>query len=211
MTNSDAVRSIERLRPMMSTERTDVFDDPRWSYSLQRDGYSVLAAVGRSGVRLQGRQGADLTPRYAEVVQSLSALPSGEHVLDGQICVLDPSGRSNFQCLSERARARQWSPGQSLVTLVVTDALLLCGVDVREWPFKERRALLHRLLVNQGPDLPRPLRFNHGFDGMGTWMMRQAWALSTRGIYARDLAAAYECDRASDGFLFMATRDLPQD
>lgn len=40
-----------------------------------------------------------------------ATLPGGPHILDGEVCVLDDLGRSDFNRLQDRAGHRRWVEG----------------------------------------------------------------------------------------------------
>jgi bifunctional non-homologous end joining protein LigD len=67
-------------------------------------------------VRLATRKGADCTRWFPEIVQGLAQLPGGPHILDGEVCVLDELGRSDFNRLQDRARRRCFYPECDAVT-----------------------------------------------------------------------------------------------
>lgn len=69
---------------------------PGWIWEIKFDGWRLIATLDRGSVRLTTRNGADYTARFPEVVAGLSGLEGGPHVLDGELCVLDEIGRSDF-------------------------------------------------------------------------------------------------------------------
>ena len=85
------------------------FDSPSWIFEIKYDGYRVLATTSKDA-RLTTRRGANATAWFAEVVESLKTLPSG-YLIDGEVAVLDDLGRSDFEQLQTRARARRWREG----------------------------------------------------------------------------------------------------
>ena len=94
-------------------ETSHPFDSPDWAFELKYDGYRVLASTG-PGARLKTRAALNATGWVAEVARSLEQLP-GECVVDGEVAVLDDLGRSDFELLRDRARARGWREGLPLV------------------------------------------------------------------------------------------------
>lgn len=73
-------------------------------------------------------------------------MPGGPHIIDGEACVLDEIGRSNFELLQMRARRRRWYPGCEPVTLCAFDLLFVDGRNVMALPLVERKAMLQQLL-----------------------------------------------------------------
>ena len=76
-------------------------------------------------------------------------LTSGSHVLDGEICVLDDQGRSDFMRLQERASRRGWREGADPVVFCAFDLLMLDGTDCRNWPLVDRKKALGALLAGK--------------------------------------------------------------
>jgi bifunctional non-homologous end joining protein LigD len=87
------------------------FDEPGWIYELKFDGYRLVAGVERGEVSLATRGGQDATGWFPEVAGGLATIGGGPHVIDGEICVLDDLGRSNFDRLRARASRRRWYEG----------------------------------------------------------------------------------------------------
>jgi bifunctional non-homologous end joining protein LigD len=61
--------------------------------------------------------------------------------------VLDEIGRSDFECLQQRARRRRWYAGCSPVTLCAFDLLYLDDRSVMPLALVERKAMLQQLLA----------------------------------------------------------------
>jgi bifunctional non-homologous end joining protein LigD len=139
---------------MLLHERQFDLGEPGWLYEIKYDGYRVLAAFGK-GVKteLRTRHGADATAWFPEVVKSLSAVPGGPYITDGEVCVLDEYGRSDFEALQERARRRRWYAGARPVTYCIFDLLLDRGADITAQPLAKRKAALERLLKIPLPNL----------------------------------------------------------
>jgi bifunctional non-homologous end joining protein LigD len=141
--------------PMRATEGGRPFTDPAWIYEVKYDGYRCLAGVNlRNGassqtgpVELRTKSGVDCTAWFPEVAALLSELPGGPHIIDGEACVLDEIGRSDFERLQTRARRRRWVPGADPVTLCAFDLLHLNGRNVMALPLLERKAMLRQLLA----------------------------------------------------------------
>ncbi len=122
------------------------FTDPAWIYEIKFDGYRTLAGFGAcAAMQLRTKRGADCTRWYPEAAELLATLPGGPHVIDGEACVLDEIGRSDFERLQEVARRR--CKGCDQVTLCAFDILVHNGRDVMGLPLVERKALLKRLMA----------------------------------------------------------------
>jgi bifunctional non-homologous end joining protein LigD len=133
---------------MLATEGGKPFTDPDWVFEIKYDGYRCLArAGGGQPVELRTKSGVDCTRWFPEVAMLLEKLPGGPHVIDGEACVLDDIGRSDFECLQQRARRRRWYAGCDPVTFCAFDLLYLDGRSVMARPLLERKAMQQQLLA----------------------------------------------------------------
>ncbi|MGI5950356.1 MAG: ATP-dependent DNA ligase [Brooklawnia sp.] len=142
MTNPPApdVPDLPVIEPMLATAGTaaDV-QGKGWIFEVKWDGYRAVASVGAGRASYRSRGGIDLTPAYPELAE-LGGLVSGNAVLDGEIVVLDSSGRPSFELLQNHAR----TPGRA--HYMVFDLLHRDGQSLLRQPYSERRRQLHELL-----------------------------------------------------------------
>jgi bifunctional non-homologous end joining protein LigD len=116
---------------------------------------------GDGECRLRTRNGADATRWFPEVAKSLTALTRGPYVTDGEVCVFDDIGRSDFNRLQARARRRRWFEGCEPVGYAVFDLLVDHGINITALPLVRRKALLAELL-DPPPDNILPVGHFHG-------------------------------------------------
>lgn len=67
--------------------------------------------------------------------------------MDGEMCVLDDRGRSDFHRFQERAARRSWYRGCDPVVLCIFDLLVEAGRSLMRLPLEERKARLERLFT----------------------------------------------------------------
>src|SRR5690606_4019507 len=84
------------LKPMLAVAGDLPAEDGTWSYEMKWDGVRVMAAVSPEGVRLTGRSGADMTVAYPELAGLADAVGTARPLLDGEVVVLGPDGRTDF-------------------------------------------------------------------------------------------------------------------
>lgn len=135
--------------PMRATPGGRPFSSDEWVYEIKFDGYRVMARAGGGPAQLLTKNGTDCTGWFPEVAALLGELPGGPHIIDGEACVLDEVGRSDFERLQARARRRRWAPGADPVTLCAFDLLWLDGRNVMGLPLAERKRMLAGLLAPQ--------------------------------------------------------------
>lgn len=125
------VPQLCRLQDSLPTQRGWVYE-PKW------DGFRCLLFKQGARVRLQSRNGKDLSGSFPEIVRAAARLT--DCVLDGElIAILD--GRQDFDSLLARLAG---SRGEE-VSMVLFDALAWDGTDLRDLSFAARRQALESL------------------------------------------------------------------
>lgn len=189
-----SVVSLDQLRPMLLSERrTAPADETGWLAELKHDGYRVLAGFGDGQCVLRTKNGAECTSWFPEVSRALAVLNSGATITDGEICVLDDLGRTDFDALQSRARRRRFRDGDPVVTYCIFDLLMERGRTIMDLPLHERKARLARLLAAQHishtlyvqhisqDDVQRPV----------AWLYAQALALQQEGVVGKRADSLY--------------------
>ena len=184
---------VESLSPMLLDERKvapavqDVY-----VAEVKYDGYRVLAQFGDGACVLRTRNGADCTKWFPEVAIPLAEAHQGRMVVDGEMCIFDGAGRSDFDALHDRARRRRFSDGDVAVTFCVFDALVFDGRDVMSLPLVRRKGLLEDLLA---PGLLNVLYARHISSGDVenplTWLYARALELQLEGIVGKRADSIY--------------------
>ena len=181
--------TLENFPPMLSTERPLDLDEPGWLYEIKFDGYRVTSLFGGGKCRLRTRNGADCTKWFPEVSRSLAAVKGGPYVTDGEVCVLDELGRSDFDRLQDRARRRRWYAGADPVVYCVFDLLAEGEVIRISEPLLKRKARLQQVLGAR--PLPAVLVVGH-FEDSGRQIFEQAvHQLKLEGLVAKRADSPY--------------------
>jgi ATP-dependent DNA ligase len=186
--------SLDALSLMERSRGAQPFSHAAWSFELPTPGYRMLAEFGTGRSRLVSSHHVDVTRWFPEVSQALGSLQVPRTVVDGDICVLDASGRSDLRLLHLRALRPGWRPGTSAVVLCVSDLLVCEGRDVRTLPWWERRLMLRTLPLEDQP----LLRLQRALRSEGEWMYRQALALGRSALHAWRREAPYQAGRCAD-------------
>ena len=162
-----------------------------WLYELKYDGYRILAYLEGSGVRLVSRNGHDYTKRFHDVAASLLDLAAGRAmVLDGEMAVTDPSGKTDFQALQSFLK----NPRAQNLTYIVFDLLALDGVDLRERPLIDRKETLESLMR----DAPKNLHYSKHVVGRGKESFAAACEAGMEGIVGKKADSRYSGTRNGD-------------
>jgi bifunctional non-homologous end joining protein LigD len=178
---------------MLLDERLLDLEEPGWIYEIKFDGYRVLAEFGE-GVKteLRTRHGADATKWFPEVVKSLASIKGGPFITDGEACVLDDLGRSDFEKLQDRARRRRWFPGAGSVTYAVFDLLIDQGEDITQLPLVERKARLAELLKGPPPSVLYVNHFDNEAHDINTIVRDAVVPFELEGLVAKRKESVYQ-------------------
>lgn len=189
-----AAPTLAELQPMLLCERKTIPREPGWHYEIKYDGYRMLATTGEAP-RLKSKNGADATTWFPELIRVLAELSPG-HILDGEVCVLDDLGRSDFERLHTRARRKGWYRGADAVAYCVFDMLVCKGRDLRGQPLERRKAALRKLI---GPPAPG-LLFVHSVED-GAWLYGHALTLGLEGVVGKRAGSVYRSGERSTDWL----------
>jgi bifunctional non-homologous end joining protein LigD len=74
-----------------------------WLHEQKFDGYRIVAVKTGAAVQLLSRRFKDWTAEFPAVAAAVAKLKLANVILDGEVCVLLPDGRTSFQGLQNRA------------------------------------------------------------------------------------------------------------
>jgi bifunctional non-homologous end joining protein LigD len=175
---------------LLSESAVSPLGQPGWIYEVKYDGWRLVVGAAGGKVHIRTRGGADYTRVFPEIVEGVSALPGGPHILDGEGVVLDEQGRSSFDRFQDRALPRRApKAGADPVLFMVFDLLMLDGRALIEQPVEQRKEQLQQLLAGSAgalryvPHAP----WNHGHE-----LYQQAKALNLEGLVAKRLGSTYK-------------------
>ncbi|MER6116682.1 non-homologous end-joining DNA ligase [Streptomyces sp. NPDC001743] len=139
------------IAPMMAVPGPLPVPDSDWAFETKWDGVRcVLSTTGDGSVRLTSRNGNDITVTYPELQALGGELRGRGVVLDGELVVLDASGRSDFGRLQSRmgvvnARRAGRLALDCPVHLMIFDVMYVDGLLLLDAPYGERRETLSAL------------------------------------------------------------------
>lgn len=177
---------IDTLKPMLLTEVKQPFDRADIGWEIKFDGWRLLSQTGELGVALRTRNGADCIKWFPEVAKTIARLKGKGWVFDGEVCILDELGRSDFNALDARAKKRRFDPAAPVVYCVF-DCLVAAGKSILAKPLIERKKQLDRLR-----ELDGVLVVDH-LEEFGTTLFREAvLPLKLEGMVGKRLDSHYQ-------------------
>jgi bifunctional non-homologous end joining protein LigD len=148
MDQARRVTSVVGLKPMLlDTRKYAPFNDAAWVFELKNDGWRMLAEFGAGRVDMRTRGGHDCAAWFPEIAEALSRYEGGPFIVDGEVCVMDDIGRSDFDRLQARAGRRCYYPECDPVVYAMFDLLVDGGQKIMGRPLIERKARLKKLFT----------------------------------------------------------------
>lgn len=162
-----------------------------WLFELKYDGYRIVAFIEGNRVRLVTRNNNNYTNKFSSIASSLLDWAAGRSmVLDGEMVVADPSGRTDFQALQNYVRNKQ---NQNL-TYIIFDLLALDGKDLRQEKLIARKNILKDLMQTA----PGNLHYSQHVKGNGKECINVACKLGMEGIIGKRADSIYSGTRNGD-------------
>jgi bifunctional non-homologous end joining protein LigD len=164
------------------------FDHLDFLYEVKHDGFRALASVDARQCQLVSRNRYHFKawPQLSDEIAG--ALRCASAVLDGEVCCLEPDGRTNFARLMFR-RDRPY--------FYAFDVLAIDGEDLTMLPLLERKRRLRSIVPR------RHSRLLHvdAIAERGTDLFQLACRRDLEGVVAKWAHGSYQCDGRSTSWL----------
>jgi bifunctional non-homologous end joining protein LigD len=181
------------VKPMLATLTDSPFDDPNWIYEIKWDGYRAIGAWSGTEAQLYSRNGQDFSQKYPPIYEALRNIEKPV-VIDGEIVVLDETGRSRFELLQNYG-----NQGGDLAYYVF-DVLWLDGHDLTGLPLTQRKAILRNILP---PKVP--IRYSDHIQGRGRAFFKSAQKQKLEGIMGKSDTSLYRAGIRTEQWLKIKT------
>jgi bifunctional non-homologous end joining protein LigD len=166
-------------------------DGDNWIHEIKFDGYRMLCRIADGKARFISRNGKDWTKKFSSLSAAAAKLPISNGLLDGEVVVLEPDGKTSFQALQNAFQAAKPAP----FWFYVFDLLFLNGRDIKKAPLEDRKALLQRILPN---DASFAIRYSDHVTGNGPEFFAEVSRLGLEGIISKRLGRPYVGGRGPD-------------
>ena len=150
-----------------------------WLHEIKLDGYRIGALIRGGRVSLLSRNGRDWTGAFPEIAAACRELGVRDAVLDGEVVMLLPDGRSSFQALQNA-----FTDGASRRGLVyfVFDLLHLDGQPLLQMALEDRKSRLRELV---GARQTGRIRYTNHVEGRGDRFFGEACRHGLEGIVSK--------------------------
>src|SRR5262245_58518510 len=130
--------AVPEYRPQLALLVKEAPDGDEWLHEAKYDGYRIGARVAGDAVELVSRRDNDWTSAFPGVVRAVRELGLESALIDGEVAIVEPSGKTSFQRLQNAFETGV----ASNATYFVFDLLWLDGEDLSKLPLEERKLRL---------------------------------------------------------------------
>jgi bifunctional non-homologous end joining protein LigD len=167
-------------------------DGDEWLHEIKYDGYRIGCRIRNGRVTLISRTGKDWTAAFPEIAAAAGTLAIDNLLLDGEVAMVLPDGRTSFQAL-QNAFAGEASR-QALVYFAF-DLLRHGDERLASLPLVERKARLRRLV---GRRKGGRLRYSEHVAGNGAAFFAEACRVGLEGIISKLASQPHRSGRSRD-------------
>ena len=179
------------LKPELATLSEEVPEGDEWIHEAKFDGYRVLAYLKDGHARLMTRNGLDWSRRFGPIAPAVESLDASSAILDGEVVMLDATGRTNFQRLQA---ALKESPAD--LVYFIFDLPYLDGQSLVGCSLADRRDALKKLVASLRDS--SHLRFSDAIEGHGRDVQKHACKLGLEGVLCKRRESRYISSRTRD-------------
>src|SRR4051794_11992407 len=176
------------IRPALATLASKTPAGEQWVHEIKFDGYRVQLHKRDSGTKAFTRRGYDWSDRFRSIVTAAGELVTHGAILDGEVIVPTPEGRSDFAALENELAKKT---GSERLIYYAFDLLHLEVFDLRGCALLDRKRVLQALLENtQGP-----IKYSEHLHESGPIIYRHACKFGLEGVVSKRVDARYESGR----------------
>jgi bifunctional non-homologous end joining protein LigD len=182
-----------KIKPMLAHPFEKAFDNKQWVFEVKWDGVRALLFKKDKEIKIQSRNGNNITRQYPEVVTAakLSLRNCKSAILDGEIVVLNEHGIPDFHRHQRRMhiQSRQEIMAMSVEypsTYYVFDILYKDDQSVEGLGYLERRDLLSSNLKTNDT-----IKISEFIEEKGTEILASSKKLKLEGIVAKHKRSVY--------------------
>lgn len=188
-----AIKS-SKIPKMIFPQLATLVDRPpvgkQWLHEIKLDGYRIIAIKTKGKTKLLSRNNKDWTDKFPNIADEIDKLPIQNIILDGELVVLDESGKSNFQLLQNSIKDNT----KNKFYYYIFDLLYYDQYNLTQLSLAERKKYLKKILNSTHTSLI----YNDHVLGSGKEIFEKACALSLEGIISKDASSPYLSKRSTN-------------
>ena len=178
--------------PQLATLVKEPPSGGEWLHEIKYDGYRIGCRIRNGRVSLISRNGKDWTANFPEIAEAARGLAIGSALLDGEVAIVLPDGRTSFQAL-QNAAANQGS--RAALVYFVFDVLRLNDERIAMLPLEQRKERLRKML---GRGKGGRIRYSDHVDGNGDAFFDRACRSGLEGIISKLRNRPYRAGRSPE-------------
>jgi bifunctional non-homologous end joining protein LigD len=179
--------------PQLATIVTSPPSGDLWLHEIKYDGYRIGCVIDKDRVRLISRNGNDRTHVFPSVAEAARKLPADDALIDGEVAMLLPDGRTSFAALQQAAAG---TASHASLVYFVFDLLRLNGERLDRLPLEERKARLRALVGSVSPnEKAQRIRYADHIVGDGEQLLEHAARIGLEGIISKRRDLPYQPGR----------------
>ena len=188
----------EFVPPQLATQIDAPPSGDRWLHELKLDGYRIQVRIEQPQpnaprkVSLFTRNGLDWTHRMPDIAREAARLRVKSALLDGEVVVLDESGKTSFAELQAAFEEGK----KKFLTYFAFDLLHLDDHNLRTLPLLRRKEFLDGLIGEIGEN--NILRYSQHVRGEGAQMFANACKLGAEGVVSKLAEVPYASGRSKE-------------
>ena len=152
-----------------------------WLYEVKWDGYRMLVIKDGKALKLLSRNNKDHTANYPSIIEAAGSIMAEQAVIDGELVVLDETGRPSFQALQNRSLY-----AEDRIKFYAFDLLHLDGQDLTQESLELRRTFLESALQSS------QLYISGFLPGKPADIVEAIRRLGLEGVIAKRKGSVYE-------------------
>jgi bifunctional non-homologous end joining protein LigD len=173
------------IAPQLATLVDNPPAEDGWLHEIKFDGYRMLCHLDHGKVRFFSRNQKDWTSKFPGVAKAINSLKATTAIIDGEIVIMDQSGRTSFQKL-QQAMGRGGATG---FIYQVFDLIYIEGLDLIRTPLINRKELLKDLVVTGTKS--SVLQYSDHQEGSGKLFFKRACEYGLEGIVSKRADSLY--------------------
>jgi bifunctional non-homologous end joining protein LigD len=179
-----AASPVPPYRPQLALLVKEAPKGDDWLHEAKYDGYRIGARVVGNSVSLISRRDQDWTAAFPKVAKAVGDLGLASALFDGEVAILEPGGKTNFQLLQN---AFQNGVATNVVYFVF-DLLWQNGDDLSKLPLEQRKMRLEQLI---GPNQGGLIQYASHVIADGKAVHERACAMGLEGIVSKRRSVPY--------------------
>jgi bifunctional non-homologous end joining protein LigD len=187
--------SIHDFKNQLATLKDAPPEGNEWIHEIKFDGYRTLAIKIGDKVSMVTRNGNDWTATYKQLADDLKKLPFKNIVVDGEICIIDESGVTNFNKLQNSVGRNSYKKDVRGLIFYAFDLLYLDEIDYRQIPLIERKKKLKSIFKKFSKNY---LYSEHFQVAAGAKVIEEFCKLKLEGVISKRKDSIYRAGRNGD-------------